>query len=54
MLVNRVNMQLTLLGTGDPSIDLDRHGPANLFDGGTLSRLLVDCGSSLTHRLHKA
>ncbi|NQU58690.1 MAG: MBL fold metallo-hydrolase [Rhodospirillales bacterium] len=44
-------MQLTLLGTGCPSVDLDRHGPANLVDGGPGSRLLVDCGSGVSHRL---
>jgi ribonuclease Z len=44
-------MELTLLGTGCPSIDLNRHGPANLVDGGPGCRLLVDCGSGVTHRL---
>jgi ribonuclease Z len=44
-------MELTLLGTGCPSVDLDRHGPANLVDGGPGARLLVDCGSGVTHRL---
>lgn len=47
-------MKLTLLGTGCPSVDLDRHGPANLIDGGPASRLLVDCGSGVTHRLLEA
>lgn len=44
-------MHLTLLGTGCPSVDLDRHGPANLVDGGQAARILVDCGSGVTHRL---
>ncbi len=44
-------MELVLLGTGCPSVDLDRHGPANLVDGGAGCRLLVDCGSGVTHRL---
>jgi ribonuclease Z len=47
-------MELVLLGTGCPSVDLDRHGPANLVDGGPGSRLLVDCGSGVTHRLLEA
>ena len=47
-------MKLTLLGTGCPSVDLDRHGPANLVDGGPESQLLVDCGSGVTHRLLEA
>ncbi len=44
-------MELVLLGTGCPSVDLQRHGPANLVDGGPGSRLLIDCGSGVTHRL---
>lgn len=47
-------MDLTLLGTGCPSVDLDRHGPANLVDGGAGARILVDCGSGVTHRLLEA
>lgn len=47
-------MDLVLLGTGCPSVDLDRHGPANLVDGGPDSRILVDCGSGVTHRLLEA
>ena len=47
-------MELVLLGTGCPSVDLDRHGPANLVDGGPGRRLLVDCGSGVTHRLLEA
>jgi len=44
-------MDLTLLGTGCPSVDLARHGPANLVDCGPGCRLLIDCGSGVTHRL---
>ncbi len=44
-------MELTLLGTECPSIDLNHHGPANLVDGGPGCWLLVDCGSGVTHRL---
>ncbi len=44
-------MELVLLGTGCPSVDLDRHGPANLVDCGPGCRLLIDCGSGVTHRL---
>jgi ribonuclease Z len=47
-------MDLVLLGTRCPSVDLDRHGPANLVDGGPGSRLLIDCGSGVTHRLLEA
>jgi len=54
MPINQGNIQLTLLGTGCPSVDLERHGPANLVDGGHSSRLLVDCGSVITHRLLEA
>jgi len=54
MFINKGDMQLTLLGTGCPNVDLDRHGPANLVDGGPSSRLLVDCGSGVTHRLLEA
>ncbi len=44
-------MELTLLGTGCPSVDVDRYGPAALVDGGPGARLLVDCGSGVTQRL---
>lgn len=54
MPVNQGNIQLTLLGTGCPSVDQDRHGPASLVDGGPSSQLLVDCGSGVTHRLLEA
>ncbi len=47
-------MELVLLGTGCPSVDTDRHGPANLVDGGAGAKLLVDCGSGVTHRLLEA
>ena len=48
------NIELTLLGTGCPSVDINRFGPANLVDGGVSSRLLVDCGSGVTQRLLEA
>jgi len=44
-------MDLTLLGTGCPSVDVNRYGPAALVDGGPGARLLVDCGSGVTQRL---
>jgi len=44
-------MDLTLLGTGCPSVDIDRYGPAALVDGGAAARLLIDCGSGVTQRL---
>lgn len=44
-------MDLTLLGTGCPSVDINRYGPAALVDGGVGARLLVDCGSGVTQRL---
>lgn len=43
-------MQVTLLGTGCPSVDLHRHGPATLVRHGPHS-LLVDCGAGVSHRL---
>ncbi len=54
MQADQGNIELTLLGTGCPSVDLDRLGPANLVDGGPSSRLLIDCGSGVTHRLLEA
>ena len=43
-------MQLTLLGTGCPSVDINRFGPSNLVS--TLkSSILIDCGSGVTQRL---
>ncbi len=44
-------MDLTLLGTGCPSVDVHRYGPAALVDGGPAARLLIDCGSGVTQRL---
>jgi len=44
-------MDLTLLGTGCPSVDVNRYGPAALVDGGPGARLLIDCGSGVTQRL---
>jgi len=46
-------MQLTLLGTGCPSVDHERFGPANLVSS-KKSHLLVDCGSGVTQRLKQA
>ena len=43
-------MQLTLLGTGCPSVDYKRFGPANLVST-SHSSILVDCGSGVTQRL---
>ena len=43
-------MQVTLLGTGCPSVDATRYGPSLLI-GGERSKLLVDCGSGVTQRL---
>src|ERR671924_2058344 len=44
------SMQLTLLGTGCPQVDLHRYGPANLVRAGGRC-FLVDCGSGVTQRL---
>ena len=46
-------MQLTLLGTGCPSVDYKRFGPANLVST-SQSSILVDCGSGITQRLKEA
>ena len=46
-------MQLTLLGTGCPSVDYRRFGPANLVSTNK-SSILVDCGSGVTQRLKEA
>ena len=46
-------MQLTLLGTGCPSVDHKRFGPANLVST-SQSSILVDCGSGVTQRLKEA
>ena len=45
-------MELTLLGTGCPSVDYKRFGPSNLVSTKT-SKILVDCGSGITQRLHE-
>ena len=45
-------MKLTLLGTGCPSVDHKRFGPANLIST-KKTKILVDCGSGITQRLHQ-
>ena len=45
-------MELTLLGTGCPSVDHKRFGPSNLVSTKTV-KILVDCGSGITQRLHE-
>jgi len=45
-------MELTLLGTGCPSVDHKRFGPSNLVSTKT-AKILVDCGSGITQRLHE-
>ena len=45
-------MKLTLLGTGCPSVDHKRFGPSNLVSTKT-AKILVDCGSGITQRLHE-
>ncbi len=45
-------MELTLLGTGCPSVDHKRFGPSNLVTT-KKTKILVDCGSGITQRLHK-
>ena len=45
-------MKLTLLGTGCPSVDHKRYGPSNLIST-KKTKILVDCGSGLTQRLHE-
>jgi len=45
-------MELTLLGTGCPSVDYKRFGPSNLVST-KLAKILVDCGSGITQRLHE-
>ena len=45
-------MKLTLLGTGCPSVDYKRFGPSNLISTKT-AKILVDCGSGITQRLHE-
>jgi ribonuclease Z len=46
-------MELTLLGTGCPSVSAQRYGPAALVRHGGVA-LLVDCGSGVTQRLVQA
>ena len=46
-------MQLTLLGTGCPSVDYKRCGSANLVSTDN-TRILIDCGSGVTQRLNQA
>ena len=46
-------MELTLLGTGCPKVDYRRFGPANLVST-KKSKILIDCGSGATQRLHQA
>ena len=45
-------MKLTLLGTGCPSVDHKRFGPSNLVSTNR-TKILVDCGSGITQRLHE-
>jgi len=45
-------MKLTLLGTGCPSVDYKRFGPSNLITTNK-AKILVDCGSGITQRLHQ-
>ncbi len=47
-------MEVVLLGTGCPSADPERYGPATLIEAGAGARLLVDCGSGVTQRLISA
>ena len=45
-------MNLTLLGTGCPSVDHKRYGPSNLVTSKE-AKILVDCGSGVTQRLNE-
>ena len=45
-------MELTLLGTGCPSVDYKRFGPSNLVSTNK-ARVLIDCGSGVTQRLNQ-
>jgi ribonuclease Z len=47
-------MHLTLLGTGCPSVDIERYGPSVLVRVGEEARMLVDCRSGATQRLLEA
>ena len=46
-------MQLTLLGTGCPSVDYKRCGSANIVTT-KKAKILFDCGSGVTQRLNEA
>ena len=46
-------MKLTLLGTGCPSVDFKRCGSSNLICS-KKTKILVDCGSGVTQRLHQS
>ena len=46
-------MNLTLLGTGCPSVDHKRFGPSNLVTT-KKTKVLIDCGSGVTQRLEQA
>ena len=46
-------MELTLLGTGCPSVDYKRCGSANIVSTRYV-KILVDCGSGVTQRLNQA
>ena len=46
-------MEITLLGTGCPSVDYKRFGPANLVTTNK-TKILIDCGSGVTQRLDQA
>ncbi len=43
-------MEITLLGTGCPAVDIERYGPAQVVRHGGHT-VLVDCGSGVTQRL---
>ena len=45
-------MELTLLGTGCPSVDFKRFGPSNLISTNK-TKILIDCGSGVTQRLNQ-
>ena len=45
-------MELTLLGTGCPSVDYKRFGSANIVST-RHAKILVDCGSGVTQRLNQ-
>ena len=46
-------MELILLGTGCPKVDYKRFGPSNLVSSNK-TKILIDCGSGVTHRLDQA